>query len=216
MMKQVNDLTGMRFGRLEVLRESTLKGKHKMWLCLCECGNTTEVLGLNLKRGNTKSCGCLRKELGREIGKRSTHGLSGTRLFEIWHGMKQRCHNKNSANYKHYGARGIKVCDEWKSDFKAFYEWAMANGYSDELSIDRIDVNKGYQPNNCRWVNNKTQCNNKRSNRLISFDGETMTVTQWAERYGVPVETLRSRLRRSKTIEEVFANLVIRKDECNA
>lgn len=124
------------------------------------------------------------------------HGLNETRIYKTWVRMKVRCYNQNHDRYKNYGGRGITVCDEWKNDFKKFYEWAMKNGYSDDLTIDRIDVNGNYEPSNCRWITNKEQCNNRRNNHFITYNGKTQTVSEWAEEIGLDYNTLLVRINR--------------------
>ena len=157
------DITGQRFGRLVVLRRSApKKGYHgAMWECLCDCGTVTIANGQNLKRGNTTSCGCYGRE--KRTDSVRTHGESGTRLHCIWKAMHTRCYNPNFFAYKHYGGRGIGICSEWAEDFQAFYDWAMSNGYEDNLTIDRINSNGNYSPDNCRWVTMTEQNKNKRA-----------------------------------------------------
>lgn len=163
------DITGQRFGRLVVIeRAGSNKSKRATWKCQCDCGSITIVVGYSLERGNTKSCGCLHGEL---LGKRNAkHGKTHSRLYGVWLGMKERCYNPNSNRYQNYGDRGIKLCDNWRDNFQAFYDWAMANGYDEnapygQCTIDRIDVNGDYCPNNCRWVDLKAQRNNRTDSR---------------------------------------------------
>lgn len=175
-----SDLIGQKFGRLtvrEFLRVDT-KTKRVIWLCDCECGNTTEVPTSKLTSGNTKSCGCLQGEVHK------THGLSDTRLHRIWMGIKRRCYTVTTHNYNDYGGRGIKMCDEWLNDFKTFYDWAMANGYKEDLSLDRIDVDGNYEPNNCRWANDYVQTHNRRLDKLYTYNGKTMSVRDWCKEIG--------------------------------
>ena len=178
-MGKIKDLTGQRFGKLTVRQFLRIgKDRSAIWLCDCDCGNTTEVSTKKLTSKNTKSCGCLREELHK------THGLSDTKLFNVWSGMKQRCYNATTSNYKDYGGRGIKMCDEWLNDFKVFYDWAMENGYEDGLSLDRIDVDGNYEPNNCRWTNDYIQVHNRRLDKLYTYNGKTMSVRDWCKEIG--------------------------------
>ena len=155
------DLTGKKFGRLTVLRRAESINKRTLWLCRCECGNKVVVEAYNLKTGHTQSCGCLQREATSEANK--THGKTHSRLYRIWICMQNRCYRRSYHAYKHYGGRGITVCDEWLHNFQTFYDWAMTNGYRDDLSIDRIDTNKGYSPDNCRWTTMAEQNKNKRA-----------------------------------------------------
>ena len=182
--KPYKSLIGKKFGRLTVvsLVESDVGTKiPTKWLCKCDCGNTIKALGYNLNNGNTKSCGCLRKEFAKN--KKYIHGCTKTRLHTTWSHMKQRCENTNDKAFKHYGGRGIKICDEWH-DFACFRDWALVNGYSDDLTIDRIDVNGNYEPSNCRWVTLKEQQTNKRNNAFIIFDGKRKCLAEWAKEFG--------------------------------
>jgi len=132
------------------------------------------------------------------------HGLKKTRRYEIWCGMKKRCHNKNSSRYKDYGGRGIFICREWKNNFKAFYEWSGENAYNKNLLIDRIDNDKGYSPSNCRWVTNIENCNNSRVNRPITYNGKTQTLREWSWETGIKYKTIRSRINMGWKLEDVF------------
>lgn len=175
--RRYKDITGQKFGRLTALYR--LHNYHKTgtwWLCICDCGNLKEVNLRNLQNSNTKSCGCLIK-----AGNHRTHDKTGTRLYQIWNGMKQRCYDKHADNYNRYGGRGIVVCDEWKDNFMSFYDWSIVNSYNDTLTIDRIDNNKGYSPNNCRWITLRQQANNRRSNTNIKYDKYNYNITQWGK-----------------------------------
>lgn len=175
-----------------------------MWLCKCECGNTITVSTHQLNSGNTRSCGCLQKEAAANNGRKakSTHGLSkqngkNTRLFRIWLGIKTRCYNKNVPEYARYGGRGIKLCEEWHS-FPVFCQWAYSAGYSETLSIDRINNNGDYCPQNCRWATAKEQANNRRNNRKIEYEGRTYTLTQLSQLLGTSPQALHAKLKRQQ------------------
>ena len=268
-MRKPIDLTGRRFGRLEVIKRADSPNDKEYWICKCDCGNVKMIRRKNLRPGGSKSCGCLSIEaarnncksrnqssvldadiLGKRFGKltvmefagkdssrckifkckcdcgketivRKTHLISGgtkscgglssevwskmtykhgyathkeyNRLYAIWSHMIDRCHNENNPAYQRYGARGITVCVEWRENIDSFIEWANNNGYSDKLSIDRIDNDKGYSPDNCRWVDDVTQGNNKRNNVLITHNGETHTAAEWGRILGVDAKILRMR-----------------------
>ena len=165
-MSKVQDLTGRKFGRLSVIRRygSNSDGR-ATWLCVCECGTTCIKTGKLLLNGHCRSCGC--GEYENRINNCTSHKLSNTRLYNVWSAMKQRCYYPKHKDYYNYGGRGITVCDEWKDDFKAFYDWSMSHGYRDDLSIDRKDNDKGYSPDNCRWATAREQRINQRPRKRV-------------------------------------------------
>ena len=199
------DLTGQKFERLKVIRYAGTKKGCAMWECQCKCGKKIITKGKYLRNGDTKSCGCLIKELAIERMKQrnTTHGMRNTRLYAIWHGMKQRTLEQTNKAYENYGGRGIEICEEWKN-FEKFKQWALKNGYEDGLTIDREDNNGDYCPENCRWATYKTQANNRSNNVLIEYNGETKTVSQWAEEKGIRNDTLRLRLKRGWSIAKAL------------
>ena len=187
------DISGKRYGRLVDIRYvATDKFGQGVWLCKCDCGNTCLTTTNRLSQGKTKSCGCLM------FGINKKHGLSHTRIDGIYSKMKGRCYTKTDSAYMNYGGRGITICDEWlgKDGFKNFVDWAFANGYSEKLSIDRIDNNKGYSPDNCRWTDRKTQSRNRRSNHLMTLNGETKTMAEWSEITGIKYQILYKRTKK--------------------
>ena len=188
---KLKDLSGKRFGRLTVLCQDHTDNYRKIyWKCLCDCGNISIVRGNALTTGNTQSCGCRVYE-----SKNTKHGLKHTRLYRIWSGIKHRCYCKTSPYFYRYGGRGIVMCDEWRTDFMSFYNWALSNGYSEDLSIDRIDVNGNYCPDNCRWATAKEQSDNKRCNILVTLENETLDLQQWCDRIGIKRSTVNTRVK---------------------
>lgn len=205
-MSRALDLSGREFGRLHV-EQRTTNGKdgHSRWLCKCACGNRVVVAGNELKRGNVRSCGCLRLDTIPRLSRKNTkHGGSNSRLYAIYQGMKQRCYNPRCPGYELYGGRGITVCPEWSNSFEAFRDWAISHGYRCNLSIDRLDNNKGYEPENCRWATPKEQGNNRRTNKKYTIAGETKTVAEWSKQYSVHPRTVGSRLKKGLSIEEAL------------
>ena len=183
------DLVGQRFGRLVVTErvENSKDGQAK-WKCKCDCGNDCIAFGNNLRRGHTTSCGCLNDE--KRIKTHTTHGMSDSRIAQVFSHMKDRCNNPNNTRYASYGGRGIKICPEWMNDPESFYKWAYENGYREDAAygedtIERIDNNKGYSPENCRIAPIKEQCNNRRTNLFIEHNGERKTLAQWRDYFGM-------------------------------
>ena len=183
------DLTGKKYNHLTVVRrvENSENGVAR-WECLCDCGNTTIVRGKNLKNGSVKSCGCLRK-----ICKNKTHGMTRTRLYREWRGIRTRCNAKGDMG-KYYHHRGITVCKEWDESFEKFMEWSLLNGYRDDLTIERIDNNKGYCPENCKWIPKSEQSENRRSCVWVTHNGKTKNLMQWCEEYNVPYKLVHNRM----------------------
>lgn len=195
---KVIDLTGQRFGRLLVIGEcGRSKDGQKVYLCRCDCGNETKVRSGNLRRGTTKSCGCINRESVAKRNKDSAkHGGCGTRLYRIWYDMRQRCRYDKSINWHLYGGRGISVCDEWAESFDAFREWAKSSGYQDGLQLDRIDNDGDYSPINCKWSTVSEQGNNRRTCIYVTIDGDTKSVSEWCKVTGVNRMTAYNRIRR--------------------
>lgn len=186
----MNDLIGKKFAHWYVISVSSKStSKHQYYFCKCDCGVTKDVSKHNLLNGKSKSCGCCK---GENVHK--THGLSSERIYSIWKAMRLRCYNKNGISYKYYGEKGITVCEEWKNDFQAFYDWAIANGYKENLTIDRINNNGNYEPSNCRWVTRKEQMNNTSKNRVFCVDGKNFTVAELARKHNMPYYLLSERI----------------------
>lgn len=188
----MDDIIGAEFGNLKVLQQS-YKGGRKVYKCLCRCGNVVYTQKYYLTSGRQISCGCARKTNRKHM----VHGGSDSRLYRCWQGIKQRCGCKSANEYERYGGRGIKVCDDWAQSFKSFEDWALANGYSDNLTIDRIDTEGDYTPDNCRWVSYKVQANNKSNNIVIHYQGQTKTLMEWCEVLNLPYSTIHKRIKES-------------------
>ena len=193
MARRREDLTGLTFGHLCVTGFSHIYKTQSYWVCSCDCGGNTIARGSHLKAGNVSSCGCKKGHI--------THGESKTRLYNVWNGMRERCTNPNAHAYSSYGGRGISVCAEWES-FEAFRDWALSHGYSPNLSIDRKDNDGNYSPDNCRWTTAREQANNTRKTRFIEFDGQILSVSEWARKLGINQSTLSMRLNKYRWSEE--------------
>lgn len=190
-IENLDQFIGAEYGYLTI--KSIVRVKSILYVtAMCKCGNLGKYRLAKLKNSHTRSCGCLHKEFA--FKKCSIHGMHKTRLNSIWNGMLDRCRRKNNSAYKHYGARGITVCKEWASGFINFYTWAMANGYKDDLSIERVDVNGNYDPSNCRWATKEEQALNKTTSHFITYNGVTKTVTEWARDIGMNYNTLLNRI----------------------
>lgn len=198
-MARYEDLTGRRFGRL-VVTKRIIKNNKGFWLCVCDCGKIvlmrekTELLS-----GRRKSCGCYNRD------RITKHGDSYSALYSVWHSMKVRCYTKTSIPYKNYGGRGITVCEKWRNDYTAFRDWALGHGYAKGLTLDRIDNNGNYTPENCRFVDMRTQSNNRRSTRHISYKGITQSVAEWGRTLGVRPELILDRLKKNWPLADALS-----------
>ena len=203
------DLTGQKFNRLTAIRQDGRSGKHMLWACVCDCGSGIEkyVRASELVAGTVRSCGCLVKEQARENirTKLTTHGKASSRVYSIWLSMKNRCLRKSYKQYKDYGGRGIKIDERWMN-FEAFYA-DMGDPPSDDHTIERRNNNGNYEPNNCYWATRAQQSVNRRTNRLIEYEGRTQTITQWSRELGIPQMTISNRLRRGWSIEDALRKL---------
>ena len=199
-MRFIHDLIGKNFGRLTVLCRDYSR-KRRSWICKCSCGNMKIVAQDELLKGDTKSCGCYRRDLC------TTHNGTYTKIYKNWNSMKNRCDLETYDEYHRYGGRGITVCDEWY-DFATFREWAFSNGYEDDLQIDRIDNDLGYFPENCRWVTRIVNCNNRSNNIKIEYNNEMKTMAEWSRIYNIGVTTIYCRLKRGWTLENALCEPV--------
>lgn len=204
---KIHDLTGQKFGLFTVIGLKDTDTRKTYWVCQCECGNIKEVRSDGLLSGASKSCGCLKKKQDRiNLSKNHSHKMSGTRIYKEWQGMKGRCYNPHDPRYDRWGGRGIAVCEEWRNSFEAFYKWAMDNGYQDDLTIDRIDNDGDYEPDNCRWATQSEQSRNRSSNINIKIGNSTRVLTEWCEIFQVDYGTVNARYKRNgfASIDDLF------------
>jgi CRISPR/Cas system CSM-associated protein Csm2 small subunit len=200
---RIENLIGQKFGRLTVVKKAPNKTGRVAWCCKCNCGNEDEIIVVahSLKQGSTLSCGCLNAE------NKLKHGMSKSRIYRIYRGMKDRCFNSNKSEYKYYGERGVTICDEWldkENGFINFYNWAMNNGYRDNLEIERLDVEGDYEPNNCAWITHFEQMSNTRQNVFVEINGEVKTVAEWSRVTGLEENTIRIRLKKGEKGETLI------------
>ena len=184
------DLTGQKFHKLYVIGLDHKDGHGiAYWKCQCDCGNIISVRGGNLRSGVVKSCGCLKHESHNAV-----HHMSNTKLFGVWWSMKNRCNNPKNPAYKNYGERGITVCEDWNNSSSNFFDWAKVNGYEEGLSIERIDVNGNYCPENCKWIPLVDQAKNRRFNYQITYNGKTQDLQDWCNELHLPYKLIHNRI----------------------
>ena len=200
------DLTGMKFTYLTVLEKDLSKKNGTYWICMCDCGNIKSVRSDHLRKNLVKSCGCYNSKVSSE--NHSTHHNTRTRLYTIWSSMKGRCNNPNNDAYPNYGGRGIKVCDEWNDSYESFKNWADSSGYTEELTIDRIDNDGNYCPENCKWSTYSEQANNRRSSNVIYIGLSKGTLSQWLSVYGMPRGVFYSRINAGWSVESAITTPV--------
>ena len=193
---------GDKYGRLIIIKEIERDKHNKRCVqCLCDCGNKIEIEFQSLRSGNTTSCGCYWSEVVRKVN--ITHGMTYAPLYNTWRGMKERCFNHKASNYSNYGGRGISICDVWIS-FEAFSKWALANGYRDNLTIERKDNDGDYEPDNCRWATRLEQNNNRRTNHMVTYQGKTKSIAEWSRITGINYNTLRDRIKQNWPIKQAI------------
>lgn len=205
-MGKMHDITNNRYNHWTVLRFDKRDGERYRWICRCDCGTIRSVEASSLKSGATKCCGCIKHPAKGNL----KHGGRNERLYGVWNGMKNRCYDADDRAFKWYGGRGIKVCDEWVNDYGAFRQWALENGYDDSLNkyectIDRINDNGDYSPDNCRFTNMVVQNNNRRSNVVITFNGESHTLKEWSYITGLNYSMLKKRYKYGWSAERMLS-----------
>jgi hypothetical protein len=203
------DLTGRRFGRLTVIG---LFGSNngKLWLCRCDCGQTHKARTGHLNAGAVTSCGCAQQDAGRITGwlyghLHATHGMRHHPLYNVHRCMMRRCYNRKDKRFPSYGGRGITVCDEWRTNRGAFFNWALASGYKSGLTLERRDNDLGYSPDNCCWIPHAAQQNNTTRSHTLSWQGETLTISAWARKLGIRPNAIQHRLDRGWPVERIFS-----------
>lgn len=202
MAKKQTIQVGEKFGRLTITGVAGRdKHQHRVYECLCDCGNTHHVTCSDLRK-RTQSCGCLKSEKNREL--KTVHGGSGSRLYQAWCNMKSRCTNPHTDSYIHYGLRGITVCQEWVYDFEAFRDWALSHGYDASLTLERIDVDSGYEPTNCTWIPSSEQPRNRTNTIYITMGRQVMPLSKLAEDHGIPYTTVYYRFKHSWPAAEII------------
>lgn len=194
-------LIGKRYGWLIVVKYMGSSNKGSVWECLCDCGNKIASTTGTLQDGRSKSCGCKKNITS------GSHKLSGTRIYRIWQGMRNRCNNKNFPVYPDYGGRGIGVSKEWDNSFINFYN-DMKEGYYEELQLDRIDNNKGYCKENCKWSTRKEQCSNRRDNFWYEIDGVRLIKADWARKLGIDHNIINTKMRKGYTFKDIYDHYI--------
>lgn len=214
MGKKLNINPGDKFNRLTIIKEVEKRKNFRFFLCLCDCGNEKVISMNSIVRGRTKSCGCYCKEiklLPKPEKRKNTREQFSKVLYSRWSDIKKRCYNKNCRAYKWYGAKGIKVCEEWEKSFNSFYEWSIKNNFEPKLTFDRKDFTGNYEPSNCRLIPLSKQNSNKCSNRFIAYNGETKILDEWAKTLGIKYHTLCGRLNHEWSIQKAFETPVERR-----
>lgn len=197
------DITGNKYGKLTAIeRVGKDKYNNAVWLCKCDCGNTKIIDGKSLRDLHTKSCGCLKSESSRS--RTLKHNGTGTRLHSTWMSMKKRCYGAYYAEYYRYGGRGIKVCDEWRNSFETFRDWALSHGYADNLTIDRINLDGDYEPDNCRWITKQEQAYNRSDSVFVEYDGKRQTIAEWAVEKNIDYHKLYYRIKKGWSMERAL------------
>lgn len=200
--KRLDVKPGDSYGRLVIVQEEASRDGRRHFLCTCQCGVTKTIRLESLRSGAIQSCGCYNREISRKVN--TKHGMYKSRIYGIWTGMKGRCFNQSNTEYAHYGGRGITICPEWMS-FPAFCRWAMQNGYSDDLTIERVDNNGNYEPGNCAWISEAEQRRNTTRVQKVALNDRRKTLRQWAKDAGMNFSTLMHRIRAGMTLEQALA-----------